>query len=102
MAVQPSGGAVYSRGGKGFSAQSIRVKVERRRLMAQEGSKTKNNLQEAFAGESQANRRYLAFAKKAEQEGYKQVAKLFKAVAETDTAYATGHLCALGGIKSTK
>jgi rubrerythrin len=102
MAVQPSGGAVYSRGGKGFSPQSIRAKVERRRLMALEGSKTKNNLQEAFAGESQANRRYLAFAKKAEQEGYKQVAKLFKAAAEAETVHAHAHLRALGAIKSTK
>ena len=44
-------------------------------------SKTEQNLAEAFAGESQANRKYLAFAKQAEQEGYKQVAKLFRAAA---------------------
>jgi len=70
--------------------------------MALEGSKTKNNLQEAFAGESQANRRYLAFAKKAEQEGFQQVAKLFRAAAEAETVHAHAHLRALGAIKSTK
>jgi rubrerythrin len=63
---------------------------------------TENNLQEAFAGESQANRKYLAFAKKAEQEGYKQVAKLFRAAAEAETVHAHNHLRELGGIKSTK
>lgn len=70
--------------------------------MTLEGSKTKNNLQEAFAGESQANRRYLAFAKKAEQEGFQQAAKLFRAAAEAETVHAHAHLRALGAIKSTK
>lgn len=65
-------------------------------------SKTEKNLEEAFAGESQANRKYLAFAKKAEQEGYKQVAKLFRAAAEAETIHAHNHLRILGGIKSTK
>jgi len=65
-------------------------------------SKTEKNLQDAFAGESQANRKYLAFAKKAEQEGYKQVAKLFRAAAEAETVHAHNHLRTLGGIKSTK
>jgi rubrerythrin len=65
-------------------------------------TKTEKNLQEAFAGESQANRKYLAFAKKAEQEGYKQVAKLFRAAAEAETVHAHNHLRVLGGIKSTK
>ena len=65
-------------------------------------SKTEKNLQEAFAGESQANRKYLAFAKKAEAEGYKQVAKLFRAAAEAETVHALNHLKELGGIKSTK
>ncbi|MGB9715396.1 MAG: rubrerythrin family protein [Thermodesulfovibrionales bacterium] len=65
-------------------------------------SKTEKNLEEAFAGESQANRRYLAFAKKAEQEGFKQVAKLFRAAAEAETIHAHNHLRILGGIKSTK
>jgi len=65
-------------------------------------SKTEKNLQEAFAGESQANRKYLAFAKKAEEEGYPQVAKLFRAAAEAETIHAHNHLKVLGGIKSTK
>jgi rubrerythrin len=65
-------------------------------------SKTEGNLHDAFAGESQANRKYLAFAKKAEQEGYKQVAKLFRAVAEAETVHAHNHLRELGGIKTTK
>jgi len=56
-------------------------------------SKTEKNLKEAFAGESQANRKYLAFAKKAEQEGFKQAAKLFRAAAEAET---------VKGIRSTK
>ncbi len=65
-------------------------------------SKTEQNLQEAFAGESQANRKYLAFAKKAEEEGYPQVAKLFRAAAEAETVHAHNHLRELGGIKSTR
>ncbi|MCK5511694.1 MAG: rubrerythrin family protein [Thermodesulfovibrionia bacterium] len=65
-------------------------------------SKTEKNLQDAFAGESQANRKYLAFAKRAEKEGYKQVAKLFRAAAEAETVHAHNHLKELGGIKSTR
>lgn len=65
-------------------------------------SKTEKNLQEAFAGESQANRKYLAFAKKAEVEGHPQVAKLFRAAAEAETVHAHAHLRALGGIGSTE
>ncbi len=64
-------------------------------------SKTDQNLQEAFAGESQANRKYLAFAKQADQEGYPQAAKLFRAAAEAETVHAHAHLKALGGINST-
>lgn len=64
-------------------------------------SRTEQNLKEAFAGESQANRKYLAFAKKADQEGYAQVAKLFRAAAEAETVHAHAHLRALGGINST-
>jgi rubrerythrin len=70
--------------------------------MALPGSQSEKNLKEAFAGESQANRRYLAFAKKAEEEGYKQVAKLFRAAAEAETVHAHSHLRVLGGVKSTK
>jgi len=58
-------------------------------------------LMEAFAGESQANRRYLAFAQQAEKEGYPQVAKLFRAAAEAETVHAHAHLRALKGIKTT-
>ncbi|MEM2102331.1 MAG: rubrerythrin family protein [Candidatus Bathyarchaeia archaeon] len=59
------------------------------------------NLKNAFAGESQANRRYLAFAKKAENEGFIQVAKLFRAAAEAETVHALNHLRILGEIKAT-
>ncbi len=62
---------------------------------------TKENLQAAFAGESQANRTYLAFAKKAEQEGKPQVAKLLRAGAHAETIHAHAHLRALGGIRDT-
>jgi len=62
---------------------------------------TLNNLQTAFAGESQANRRYLFFAEKAEKEGFPQVAKLFRAVADAETVHARNHLQILG-IGSTK
>lgn len=65
-------------------------------------SKTLNDLAEAFAGESQANRKYLAFAKKAEQDGFPQVAKLFRAAAEAETVHAHAHLREMGGIKTTK
>ena len=62
---------------------------------------TKENLQDAFAGESQANRKYLAFAKKAEQDGFPQVAKLFRAAAEAETIHAHAHLRVLEGVKDT-
>ena len=64
-------------------------------------SNTEKNLGDAFAGESQANRKYLAFAKQADQEGYKQVAKLFRAAAEAETVHAHAHLRTLGGIGKT-
>lgn len=64
-------------------------------------SQTEQNLMEAFAGESQANRKYLAFAKKADQEGYPQVAKLFRAAAEAETVHAHAHLRALKAVKTT-
>ncbi|GAW31946.1 rubrerythrin [Carboxydocella sp. JDF658] len=62
---------------------------------------TTDNLKAAFAGESQANRKYLAFAKQAEKEGYPGVAKLFRAAAEAETIHAHAHLRVLGEIKST-
>jgi rubrerythrin len=64
-------------------------------------TKTTENLKVAFSGESQANRKYLAFAKRAEDEGYDQIAKLFKAAAAAETVHAHNHLRILGGIKST-
>jgi rubrerythrin len=62
---------------------------------------TEGNLKDAFAGESQANRKYLAFAKKAEQEGFANVARLFRTAAEAETIHALGHFGALGGVGST-
>ncbi len=64
-------------------------------------SKTEADLKEAFAGESQANRKYLAFAQQADKEGHPQVAKLFRAAAAAETVHAHAHLRALGGIGDT-
>lgn len=64
-------------------------------------SKTEQNLWEAFAGESQANRKYLAFSKKADDEGYPQAAKLFRAAAAAETIHAHSHLRVLKAVKST-
>jgi len=65
-------------------------------------SKTRDNLKGAFAGESQANRRYIAFAEKADKEGFQQIARLFRAAAEAETVHAINHLKAMGEIKSTR
>ena len=62
---------------------------------------TQSDLKEAFAGESQANRKYTAFAKKAEQEGFAVVARLFRAAAEAETIHALGHFAAMNGVGST-
>jgi rubrerythrin len=64
-------------------------------------SDTDSNLKNAFAGESQANRKYLAFARKAEQEGFSNVARLFRTAAEAETIHALGHLNAMGGVGAT-
>jgi rubrerythrin len=64
-------------------------------------SGTESDLKEAFAGESQANRKYLAFARKAEQEGFENVAKLFRTAAEAEAIHALGHLQALEAIGTT-
>ena len=61
-----------------------------------------DNLKDAFAGESQANRKYLAFAKKADEEGFGQAAKLFRAAAAAETIHAHNHLKVMGGVNSTK
>ena len=63
---------------------------------------TDDNVRAAFAGESQANRKYIFFAEKAEAEGYQQVAKLFRAVADAETVHAKNHLRVLDEIKSTE
>ena len=65
-------------------------------------SNTPENLQSAFAGESQANRKYLFFADKAEKEGHPQVARLFRAAAEAETVHARNHLRVMGGISTTR
>lgn len=63
--------------------------------------KTFENLMEAFAGESQANRKYLAFAKKAEEEGQHNIAKLFRSAAEAETVHALKHLATASKIGTT-
>ena len=60
--------------------------------MSIKGTKTQQNLKDAFAGESQANRRYLYFAQKADVEGYNDVAAVFRSTAEGETGHAHGHL----------
>jgi rubrerythrin len=62
---------------------------------------TREDLKEAFAGESQANQKYRAFAKKAEKEGFSNIAKLFATTSEAERIHAEGHLGALDGIGST-
>ena len=62
---------------------------------------TQENLKEAFAGESQANRTYLAFALRAEKDGYPQVARLFRAAADSETVHALYHLDAMDGVNGT-
>jgi len=70
-------------------------------MVKSEMSKSVDNLKNAFAGESQANRRYFAYAKKAQQEDLPQVARLFRAAAEAETIHAHNHLRIMGEIKST-
>jgi len=64
-------------------------------------SETSGNLKNAFAGESQANRRYVAFARKADEEGFPQVAKLFRAAAEAEAIHALNHLKIMGELMET-
>ncbi|MCK5577533.1 MAG: rubrerythrin family protein, partial [Dehalococcoidales bacterium] len=65
-------------------------------------SRTKDNLESAFTGESKANRKYLFFAEKAEEEGQKRIARLFRAAADAETAHARNHLKVMQGIETTK
>lgn len=64
-------------------------------------SKSIENLKIAFAGESQANRKYLTFAKKADEEGFHQIARLFRAAAAAETVHALNHFRAMDGVKTT-
>jgi rubrerythrin len=64
-------------------------------------SQTSDNLQVAFAGESQASRKYLYFAEKADEEGLKQIARLFRAASDAETVHARNHLKVMQGVKST-
>jgi rubrerythrin len=70
-------------------------------MVKEQMGKTLENLKAAFAGESQANRRYLAFAQKAEEEGRRQVAKLFRAAAEAETVHALNHMRIMGEVTTT-
>ena len=63
--------------------------------------KTMEHLKEAFAGESQANRKYLAYAEQADREGHPEVAKLFRAAAAAETVHAHAHLKVMGGVQGT-
>ena len=65
-------------------------------------SKTNDNLEFAFSGESQANRKYLFFADKADEDGQKRIARLFRAAADAETVHARNHLKVMQGIKTTK
>ncbi|MBI2865985.1 MAG: rubrerythrin [Chloroflexi bacterium] len=65
-------------------------------------SRTEESLKAAFSGESQANRKYTAFARKADEEGYPEIANLFRATAEGETAHALQHLHHLQGVNSTR
>jgi rubrerythrin len=76
-----------------FSCQIVGLKDQyRRKIMSLKGSKTEQNLKDAFSGESQANRRYLYFAQKADIEGHTEVASIFRSTAEGETGHAHGHL----------
>jgi rubrerythrin len=85
-----------------YSSESLNIAVfDYSFSYGEKMSKTIENLKGAFAGESQANRRYLAFARKAEEEGLEQIAKLFRAAAEAETVHALNHLRIMGEVKST-
>jgi|GEM_PF-38022 len=89
---------------RGFSWELERnvLLLESHCMNGEEMGKTIDNLKAAFAGESQANRKYLAFAEKADSEGFSQAAKLFRAAAAAETVHAHAHLKAMNGIGSTK
>ncbi len=70
--------------------------------MAKKKTMTKKNLQDAFSGEAQANRRYLAYAQRAGDEGYPEVARMLRAIADAETIHALNHLKVMGFVDSTK
>lgn len=70
----------------------MNIPVKRDERLHLKGSKTEQNLKDAFAGESQANRRYLYFAQKADIEGHSDIAAVFRSAAEGETGHAHGHL----------
>jgi rubrerythrin len=69
--------------------------------MEDEMPSTQDNMKDAFAGESQANQKYLSFARKAEQEGLPNIARLFRTAAAAERIHADGHFGAMGGVGST-
>jgi rubrerythrin len=79
----------------------ISISLIREEQGVRDMNRTVENLKNAFAGESQANRRYVAFARKAEEEGFSQVAKLFRAAAEAETVHALNHIRVIGDVKPT-
>jgi rubrerythrin len=90
--------AIIEREGDGYVSLCPELDVASQGDSVQEA---KDNLKEAFAGESQANQKYRAFAKKAERDGFPNIAKLFRTTAEAERIHAEGHITALEGIGST-
>jgi len=80
------------------TAAETAAPAQKEALMSLASSKTLENLKEAFAGESQANRRYLYFAQKADVEGFNDVASVFRSTAEGETGHAHGHLEFMEGV----
>jgi len=80
---------------------SVRGCIQNPRRGGKTMGDTTEDLKTAFAGESQANRKYTAFSRKAEKDGYPNVARLFRAAAEAETIHALGHFDALGGVGAT-
>jgi rubrerythrin len=92
------GPRVGSAGGRRISDFSIGISIRENDMANLKSSKTEGNLKAAFAGESQANRRYLYFAQKADVEGYNDVSAVFRSTAEGETGHAHGHLEFLEGV----
>src|SRR5674476_689097 len=93
-------GIIRSKLNSSNSTRSIDIKKNSKRRL-KNMSKTEDFLKEAFAGESQVNRKYQAFAAKADKEGYIQVAKLFRAASEAEAVHANNHLRVMKGVLST-